>query len=315
VPFFYREKEVFLFSLLIVFAQFLNPVWFLQGIENFKAITVINVISKIIYVIFVFLFITQRNSYYLANLYWGIGAIAANLAGLAWIVKKFGFSFSKTIPSDVVALLSRDGSLCVSQLFLSMQQYAPVMVISYFGGDFLAGQFKIVEQIIVVFKTYLYLFFNFVYPRVCYLIDVGQAEAIRFWKRYNGLNFLFILFLMGGVYLFSERIVIFFHATDVSDTVELLRFAVLIPVVFAISIPLQQLMLGFGKQRLYIGLTIAMVVVNISAIAAMLPLFGLGGVFGVMLLTEALLALIYYFNLKDRFEIRSEMPVGDQGNG
>ena len=35
LPYFYNEILLFLFSLTIVFAQVFNPIWFLQGIEDF----------------------------------------------------------------------------------------------------------------------------------------------------------------------------------------------------------------------------------------------------------------------------------------
>uniref|UniRef100_UPI00404AADB1 oligosaccharide flippase family protein n=1 Tax=Flavobacterium sp. TaxID=239 RepID=UPI00404AADB1 len=33
--YFFKEKELFIFTLTIVFAQVFNPIWFLQGIEDF----------------------------------------------------------------------------------------------------------------------------------------------------------------------------------------------------------------------------------------------------------------------------------------
>ena len=48
-PFFNHEKKLFFLSLPILIGQFINPTWFLQGLENFKWITILNIISKVLY--------------------------------------------------------------------------------------------------------------------------------------------------------------------------------------------------------------------------------------------------------------------------
>ena len=72
VPFFSRDKTLFFFSFLIVVGQFINPQWFFQGVENFKWISIVNVISKTIYILLVLLLINQKSDYVYANLFFGI---------------------------------------------------------------------------------------------------------------------------------------------------------------------------------------------------------------------------------------------------
>ncbi|MFT3794534.1 lipopolysaccharide biosynthesis protein [Flavobacterium sp.] len=46
VPFFARDKELFFLSLFMVLGQFINPAWFFQGTENFKWISLINILFE-----------------------------------------------------------------------------------------------------------------------------------------------------------------------------------------------------------------------------------------------------------------------------
>lgn len=192
-----------------------------------------------------------------------------------------------------------------SQIFVSLQMYAPIMLIGFFGNSFMAGQYKIVEQIIVVFKTYIYLFFNFVYPRVCFLLDKNLKEGLRFWKIYNGVNFGFIFISMAAVYLFAGEAVAYFTKTDGGQITELLKLAVLIPLALSISIPLKQLLLGFNQQRLYINVTMMVVLVNLFLIIALLPHFKIHGVLLTLIFTEMATIVIYYLYLKNK--IHSEI--------
>lgn len=302
IPFFNSEKNLFFLGLPILVGQFLNPTWFLQGIENFKWITILTIISKLIYLFGIFFFISQKSDYIFINLWWGIGTIFANAVAFTYIVHKNVYSFRKTKKKEVVKLLKGNFSIFSSQIFVSLQMYAPIMLIGFFGNNLMAGQYKILEQIIVIFKTYIYLFFNFVYPRVCFLLDKNIKQAFRFWKTYNGINFLFLALSMGIIYLFSVQAVSYFTKSDIPKTSNLLKLAVLIPLLLGISIPLKQLLLGLNNQKLYIRITALMVLVNLFLIIVLLPRYHIYGVLLTLILTELGTIFIYYYHLKKNIQ-------------
>ena len=82
VPFFEQDKRLYFYSFFIVVGQFINPIWFFQGIENFKLISFINVTSKVIYIFLVFTLLHETSDYIYVNLFLGLGAIIGNVIGL-----------------------------------------------------------------------------------------------------------------------------------------------------------------------------------------------------------------------------------------
>ena len=204
IPFFKTEKTMFFLGLSVLVGQFINPTWFLQGIENVKWITLLNIVSKSIYLVAIYTTINQESDYVFVNLWWGIGMIAANLFVFALILNKYKFSFSKLNKSEVVKHIRSDFSMFSSQIFVSLQLYAPVVLISFFGSNLMAGQYRIVEQIIVIFKTYIFLFFNYVFPKVCYFLEVDHKRGMKNWKIYNGA---FLFFLMKSYLILIQQTV------------------------------------------------------------------------------------------------------------
>lgn len=305
VPYFNREKALFFLSLSMVVGQFINPTWFLQGIEDFKWITFVNIISKVIFLIGVFIFLKQPCDYVYSNLIWGIGMIVAN--GLAWlyIVHKYSFSFANLNKREVVMMIKQNFSIFSSQIFVSLQMYAPIVIISFFGGNTMAGQYKIIDQIIVIFKTYLLLFFNFVYPRVCFLLGKNTREALSFWKIYNGLNAVFIIISLGIIGLFSNKIVGYFNPKGVIEISNLLKIAVLIPIAQSITIPLKQLVLGSNKQNEYVRTTMLIAVTSLTIIAIITPFYSVLGVLLSLILTEVITAAMYYRIIKRDLFVRT----------
>ena len=196
IPFFSRDFLQLILSLLIVVGQFINPTWFFQGIQNFKWISVINVLSKVIYVASVFIFIKKPEDYVYANAFFGLGLIIASLLGFVWICNKYSISYKKASFSKGIKLIKSEFTLTVSQLFFSFYQYAPIMLISYIGGDFMAGQYRVIDQVIMIFRTYFQMFFNFIYAEVCLRIYKSSPEGIKSWLKFNGLNYVLVLFIL-----------------------------------------------------------------------------------------------------------------------
>ena len=183
---------------------------------------------------------------------------------------------------------------------MSLQLYSPLILVSFFLGDTAAGRYAIIERIFVVFRTYILLFFNYAFPGVCYLLEENKQKGLRFWKLYNGFNFVFVALFMAVLFTLAEPVVAYFRVESVKDMAALLRLAIFIPVVMAVSVPLKQLVLGWDLQKEYVRLTMVMVILNIAAIIILLPFFDLYGVLTALLITETLTALLYLKYIKGR---------------
>ena len=297
-PYFKSEKIMFILGLSVLIGQFLNPTWFLQGIENVKWITLLNIVSKCIYLVGIFFTIKKESDYIYVNLWWGLGMIVSNFLVFIWIIKKHQFSFLLVNKDEVFKHIRNDFSMFSSQIFVSLQLYAPVVLISYFGNNLMAGQYRIVEQIIVIFKTYIFLFFNYVFPRVCYLIETDFKRGLKNWIIYNGVNFVFVTMGMLFFHIYSYEIVSYFNPTNRYVLSNLLEVAVFVPLILAISIPLKQLVLAYNYKRFYVYLTSVMVLFNLLAIVILLPKFQVYGVFYSLIATDLIVIIFYLYQLK-----------------
>lgn len=301
VPYFKNEQLLFVMGLPILIGQFLNPTWFLQGVENVLWITLSNILSKVIYLVGIFALIKSASDYVYVNFFWGVGMVVANGLFLLFVFKSYGIVFQKVGWNHIKRFIWNDFSMFTSQIFVSLQLNTPVMLLSFFGNNLMAGQYKIVEQIIVVFKTYIFLFFNYVFPKVCYLLDTNPSKGIRNWKIYNGFNFLFVSAGMLFFYLFSYDVVSYFNPTNRYVLSSLLNVAVILPVLLAVSIALKQLVLGWNFKWYYVRLTSVIVVLNLLAIIVILPYYKVYGVFYTLITSEVLMILFYLLCIRKKF--------------
>jgi len=303
IPFFQKDKTQLLFSLFIVVGQFINPIWFFQGLQNFQWITIINLLSKAIYVSSVFLFIKKPEDYIYINLLLGIGLIIASLLGFFWIYHTFSFSLKKCSFTAALTLIKSEFSLTVSQLFFSFYQYAPIMIISYVCGSFIAGQYKILDQVIMIFRTYFQMFFNFIYADICLKISKNVITGITSWKFFNGFNYLLVMLILICFYSNATEILIFFK-TNPNDTIKLvnyLKIGLFIPVLMGISFALKQLIFSFNKNEQYIKITIFSTILSMIVLFTLLQKIGLKGAFISTIIIEFIIIMSYCLVLRSSF--------------
>lgn len=90
IPYFYENKELLLLTFLLVPANILYAEWFFQAIEKMKYITVLSLLSKLLFTILVFLVITEKDDYIYQPLLISVGSIVVGLITLYLVVFKWG---------------------------------------------------------------------------------------------------------------------------------------------------------------------------------------------------------------------------------
>lgn len=294
IPLLRNEKTLFLFSFSIVIAQVFNPQWFLQGIEDFKIASLINILSKFFYVILVFSLIKNTDDYNCVNLYLGISSLLFNLFGIFIIQNRFKFNFQKPNFFEIKKILKTDFFFCVSQLFLSLRQLSPLFIVSSFLGFSVAGQYKVIEQIISLFRTFNQVYLKYFFPRLCFKIKESRNEALSFWKKYVLLLLVFVVIFCLLLFIFSLQIITFFN---ISNTINgLFRFSLILPVLMVFSLALEQTMFTNNNNKNYIRITIFVTIVNIITLLFLASILNLNGVIISIIIAELFFIFLYFKN-------------------
>ena len=67
-----KFQKILIFSYIILLAEALNPLFYLQGINKILPQSILNFFSKSIYIILIILYISDAEDAYLANFFYGI---------------------------------------------------------------------------------------------------------------------------------------------------------------------------------------------------------------------------------------------------
>lgn len=302
IPYLQSEFLLYFFSLTMVLAQAVNPTWFYQGTEDFTKITLINIVSKIIYVGGVLLVVFDEADYVLVNLIWGVGLLLPSFIFVIGLIISYELGLSDFKFKSAVNLIRKDFTFCMSQLLLSLKQYSPIVIIDVLGGNVLSGQYKIIEQLIMPFRTFLQMLFRFSYSIIVRKIHIHLEKGYSVWKKINTLSVSFIIVSLAVVYLCSDFIFTYLNlpSSDFEWYALLLFLALPIPVLIGVSLAQEQLLFSFDMNRIYERITIWITVLALALLVVGFYLFSLKGIIVAQVFVELTLVGLYIWVLKNR---------------
>src|SRR5690554_4712196 len=102
VPKFRENQTIILITFLIVPGHIMFPDWFFQAMERMKYITILNIISKLLFTIAVFVFIKEKSDFILQPLFTSLGFLVSGSIAMYLILGKWKIKLLRpSIPSIV----------------------------------------------------------------------------------------------------------------------------------------------------------------------------------------------------------------------
>mgnify|MGYP005635636691 FL=1 len=230
---FSNNIDLYYLTFLWVIGQALFPIWYFQGLEKMKYITIVNITSKLIFTIAIFIFIQNETDYILVPILNGLGFIIGGILSL-WIVHK-DFNQKFQIQSFKILIMYFKDS---SQFFLSRLSSVGYSNINTFLAGILLSP---------VFVTYYYLADKAVSVILTLFSPIVQTIYPYLAKKYNfvflvkllSILMAFSLLIVSLGYLFSDLISIILLG-EINDIFKNL-FYVIVPI---IPISILYVMLG-----------------------------------------------------------------------
>ena len=190
----------------LVVGQVLFPVWFFQGIEKMRYITILNAISKIIFTVAIFIFVHDSDDLYIVFMFNSIGALIAGLLAYRVASKQFSVHFSWQSRETLMFYLKDAWYIFTSRVAVQLYQSINVIILGFFVSNTIVGYYAIVEKIFRAIGSIMMALTRALYP---YLNKIYDDSIALFYKRNLQLS-LFIFVLMTPVamltFYFSEEI-------------------------------------------------------------------------------------------------------------
>lgn len=166
IPELREEKWLYLFSFGICFQELLLPIWYFQGVEKMKYITLFQLVSRLSFVILIFLFVNDPNHYLRVPLFYGLGALVGGSLAIVLLFNLDGVRFIKQ-PLSQLRLILKDGlAIFFSRISSVITERANVLVIGSFLGMSEVAFYDFSIKILHALKLPADILVQTVFPRI-----------------------------------------------------------------------------------------------------------------------------------------------------
>lgn len=159
---FSKDMAVYLLSFGIVVGQAIFPVWFFQGIEKMKIITILNISAKVIFTLLIFVFVKAESDYLYVPLFNSLGFLISGILALIFSVKFIEFN----IPSKkfIINIFNESRSLFVSNVAVALYTSVNIIILGLFTNNAIVGVYSSIEKLILAIKNIYTPLYQAIFP-------------------------------------------------------------------------------------------------------------------------------------------------------
>lgn len=235
LSFFGEDYKLYLISFIYVVGFSINPIWFFQGIEKMKYITILGVLSKGFIFIITIYFVRPNSEIILYPLINGIVTLFFSLVGLIIIFRKFIDFYLNNILNTTKKIIIDCTPFLVSRLSVTLYTYSNTFLLGVTVGPIIAGYFNIAERIYTVLLQLYQPFIQSLYPYISRTKNIDKFKFIS--KLLILLNLGMIVFIL----FFGKTLMYYFFENELVNN----SFAILQVLFISLIITLPSVLIGY----------------------------------------------------------------------
>ena len=213
------DMIMFLFSLGIVFGDVFIPAWLFQGMEEMRYVTIINVVSKIIFAVLIFVFIREQSDYIYVLVLNSCGYIVAGILSIVIAFRCYKLSFALPRWNDIIELLKDGWHIFVSNIGMELYRNSNGFILGVIVGDTALGVYGSVEKLVKVGQSVINALPMAIFPHASRIFH-GVSIKENVTKLYKMLNVsFFILLIVALLFACSPKLVVLFYLQELDYNV------------------------------------------------------------------------------------------------
>lgn len=272
--------------------------WFYQGMEQMQNITIVNVLSRFLFLLLVFLFINESKDYWMYMLFNTIGFVVASGYSLFVMHSRYHCRIRLVSPGKVWLHIKQGKDLFLNQVCVSFLNRMPNILLGIMTGSAAAGlydaAFRLQDAGYHGVTTLNRTFFPFL------------ARRMDKHKVYRRINLVFALILTIVLFTFAPIFVHLLYApefTPSTNLVRILSFSILFMGIGS-AYGVNRLML-IGKEKLVRNITFCVSGSGLLLLVLMIQLFKESGAAISMVVVNLSLAVAYYLANKKAEDVHA----------
>jgi PST family polysaccharide transporter len=286
------ESLIYYYSFLKVIAFAFFPVWFFQGIEKMKYVTIINIISKVIFTILIFVFIQSEKDYLLVPLVDAFGFMIGSLVALYYVFKRFNHSFVFNKLTIIKQSFIDSSMFFLSRVSVSLYTSSNILMLGLVASNVLVGYYAIAEKLYMVLRNLYQPIVQVIYPYI------SKSKNVKFFKKlYPGvviLNFIGVYIL----WVFTPELIYLVSKEHFVESIKVFRTLLIVACIVVPSILIGYpflAALGFNNEANYSTIIGSLFHVTILGVLYFINLINIYNIVYLLIATESIVLLYRYY--------------------
>lgn len=275
------ERALYYLTLWLCLYEWLFPIWYFQGIEKMKFITLITFVNRLVFLGFIFLLIKKQNDFLQVPLINGIGALISGAISSYIIFFRHKIRFRFQSPKTLLKYFRESTAIFISNISTKLYLSTNKVLVGAFIGIQAVAYYDLAEKIVNVLKTPQQILGQTVFPKISKernLNFVWRLFTLSLWV--NGFIFL-------GVLLFSKQIILILGGEEMLPALSVVWIlSVTIPLVAISNVFGIQVLIPFGYHKAF-----SRVIVS-SGICYALFVGGVWAFFNISLINISLITVV-----------------------
>lgn len=270
IPFFRNDWELFVLTFGLVIGNVLTPMWFFQGVEKMRYITIVNLLIKTLFTASIFLFVKNEADYLLVPLLNSAAYVVAGILALSIVTIKFEVVF-RFAPLKVIQEQMINGFyIFVAILASTIYTLGPTVILGAVSDMTSVGNYAAGMKIVWIIHSITLPFLQSTYPHMSILMREGIAKVLEFSRRI--LQLVAVATILGGliVLFLADLIVDLMLGPSFETSAIIIRITAFLPGIIALSnISGIQMMSNLGMKERFAHIEI---IVGLSSIVVTIVL-------------------------------------------
>lgn len=286
----------------LVLGQAIFPVWYFQGIERMKYITIINVVAKAIFTGSIFIVVREQSDYILVPLMNSLGFTVGGLLSLIIILKNFKVRFSVPKLPVIYGYFKDSTQFFLSRASVSVYSNSNTFAVGLFLGNAAAGVYSAAEKLFMAMSLAYQPLVDALYPYMAHKKDLHLYKRIFFGVIM--VNFVFCT----AVFLLSDKIVGLIYPGDFSVSADLLKIFCGLCLIIIPSVLLgYPFLAAFGYPKYANYSVVYASLVHLALLALIIPIMTVYHVAALLIVTQTVvIGVRIYGVVKNREDITRE---------
>jgi PST family polysaccharide transporter len=313
IPKLRADWPIYLLAFGHVIGQWLLPAWLFQGMERMKALAIVNIIARVLYIVSIFLFVTGPADYIYVPALQSTASILTGLIALVMAFREFPIRFHVPAVGVLTRELKNGWHIFLSRMATSLYTTSNIVILGLFADASSVGYYAAGDKIARAVQGLQLPLSQAIFPHIGKLASESRRAALTFASRIAKLVSVLTLGLSVALFVAAPYVAWLALGPKFAPGVTVIRILSFLPFIIGLSnIFGVQIMVNFGLKRAMTRILASAGFFNVLlALSLVVPLRHIG-VSIAALLTEMVVTTVMFIVLR-RNGIDILRPQADGG--